>query len=94
MTPAQSRLRRPQRSHHRSRVMRLAHETVIVLSSLAFDSDYHSWTDSDRKSIRKFGLIRTEKTADLLGDLRWLALKYFNRLVLNDCLVHDGATSR
>ena len=49
---------------------------------------------SDRKSIRKFGWMRTGKSSDSLGDWRWLALKYFKWVVLNGCLVHDGASSR
>jgi hypothetical protein len=57
--------------------MRLGHQTVNVLSSLPIDSDHRSWTDSDRKSIGKFGWMRTGKSSDSLGDLRWVALKYF-----------------
>jgi hypothetical protein len=57
--------------------MRFGHDTLIVLSSPPADSDHHSWTDSDRKSFRKFGWMRTGKSSDSLGDLRWVALKYF-----------------
>ena len=32
---------------------------------------------SDRKSIRKFGWMRTGKFSDSLGDWRWVALKDF-----------------
>ena len=38
--------------------------------------------------------MRTGKSSDSLGDWRWLALKYFKWVVLNGCLVHDGASSR
>jgi hypothetical protein len=57
--------------------MRLGHQTLIVLSSPSADSDHPSWTDSEKKSIRKFGWMRTEKSLNSLGDLRWVELKYF-----------------
>jgi len=62
-------------------VMRLGHQTLIVLSSIPADSDHHSWAVSDRKyrteNQSEIWLDESQKTLDSLDGWRWVALKDF-----------------